>query len=86
MRAGGGEQNALQPRDRLRPGGIEVGQVIVALFKRSLVFVTNAQVESQGAGYFPIVLQIPVVAGLEQSKRRSDGERSSVRNAQQQAC
>ncbi len=42
VRAGGGEQNALQPRDRLCPARIEVSQVIVALFKRGLIFVANA--------------------------------------------
>jgi len=56
---GGGEQNALQPGEWLCGAGVEIGEMIVALFERRLVFEANTQAQTESAGYLPIVVQIP---------------------------
>src|SRR5258708_28627711 len=85
MRTGGGEQNALQSGDRLRRVRVEVGEMIVAFFERRLIFEANAQAHTESAGYLPIVIQIPVVAGLQQRQRWPDGELAPVRRTEQSA-
>src|ERR1019366_7744420 len=67
----------------IRCARIEVGEMVVTLLKRSLVFPTDAQVHGEVAGDLPIVLQIPVVAGLQQRERRSDGKLPPGGRAQQ---
>src|SRR5205085_4471028 len=82
MRTCGRKQNALQSGHRLGAIGVEVGEVVVTLLEWGLVFETDSEIDGERARGVPIVLQIPVVAGLEERERRSNREGPAIGSAE----
>ena len=82
MAGAGHGEHAGAAGDRLGGRRVEVGELVVTLLEGRLILEAQAQIDGQVAADFPIVLEIPVVAGLQERQRGSDGELAAIGRAE----